>query len=224
MAPETQGNWKRMCFKNNKVWVAVDAAGDLLVDKGRVLIKYQLDQPHEYRVGRQSVVDLDAPTASAAAPSAKPRRFRPLDRPAKPADDPRAIHIYTDGASSGNPGPAGIGVVLIFGPHKKTISRFIGRATNNIAELTAIKAGLEAVKNRDMPVVVYTDSSYALGVLSKGWKARSNSDLVAQIRQLIDDFPRLRFVKVAGHAGLPENEEADRLAVAGAAGQDQTAS
>ncbi|OGR09781.1 MAG: hypothetical protein A2277_11095 [Desulfobacterales bacterium RIFOXYA12_FULL_46_15] len=122
------------------------------------------------------------------------------------------IKIYTDGASSGNPGPAGIGVVLIYGDKKKEISSFIGSATNNIAELAAIKAGLEKLKRFDLPVRIFSDSSYAVGLLTKGWKAKANQELVFEIRSLMKNFSDLAFIKVKGHSGIKENEVADFLA------------
>jgi len=216
MAADDPGQWKRMRFKGNKEWMAVDPAGQPAVEKGRVLIKYQLDQPHEYRVAQSNVVELEAPLPPTfpAKPRAKVSATTPRRQPAAPVDETKVVRIFTDGAASGNPGPAGIGVVLVYGDHKKTISRSIGHATNNIAELTAIQAGLEAVKNRRVPVKVHTDSSYALGLLALGWKAQANQALVEEIRQLAATFSNLEFIKVKGHAGHPENEEADRLAVA----------
>ncbi|HEV8324743.1 MAG TPA: ribonuclease H [Myxococcota bacterium] len=133
-----------------------------------------------------------------------------------------AVLAYTDGACSGNPGPCGIGVVLLAGRHRKEVSEFLGPGTNNVAELTAILRALQLIKDRGRDVRVHSDSAYAIGVLTKGWKAKANQELVAEIRALMTHFPRLRLVKVAGHAGVPENERADelaRLAVArGAAG------
>ena len=126
--------------------------------------------------------------------------------------EPDVIHIYTDGACSGNPGPAGWGVVLVFNDHIKEMSDFIGEATNNIAELTAIKKALETVKKRDLKVNVYVDSDYAIGVLTKSWKIRANNSLVDETRQLIDSFDDISFHKVAGHAGIKLNERADKLA------------
>ena len=110
--------WKRMRFKKNKVWLAVDRSGKPLEQKGKVLIKYQLDQPHEYWVHKDSIKPLDS----------KPFEARPQAEinQATETDDPHAIQIYTDGASSGNPGPSGIGVVLRFGTHEKEISEYIG--------------------------------------------------------------------------------------------------
>ncbi len=124
----------------------------------------------------------------------------------------RTVHVWTDGACSGNPGPMGIGVVLISGELRKEISEYLGTGTNNVAELTAIQRGLEALKVRDRPIVVYSDSAYAIGLLSKGWKAKANTELVARIRALCANFPRLSFQKVSGHAGVPENERCDELA------------
>ena len=123
-----------------------------------------------------------------------------------------AIILYTDGASSGNPGPSGIGVILKYLNHKKEISKHIGMGTNNIAELEAIRTGLTEIKKKNLPVRVYTDSSYAIGVLTKGWKTKANQELIASIKHLMGHFNDIRLIKVAGHAGIPENERADFLA------------
>jgi ribonuclease HI len=222
-------NWKRMRFKRNKVWTAVDKEGRPVLKNGKVLIKYQLDQPHEYWVHPSSIRPLDdAPSNPNSAPPPS-RKGRPKAAPRRraavlpTADDSThnlealqkdTIVVYTDGACSGNPGPAGIGVVMCYQGHRKEISRHIGRATNNIAELEAIKTGLEAVRNRRLPVVLFTDSNYSVGLLTKGWKAKQNQELVRKVRELVKEFMNLRIVKIKGHAGHPENERADRLAVA----------
>jgi len=215
-----------MRFKRNKVWMAVDSEERPVLEKGKALIKYQLDQPHEYWVHATSVLPLDdnPPDGDPAPASTK----KPGKRPASTARasvasskspdtndalKAGAIAIYTDGACSGNPGPAGIGVVMLYKGHRKEISQYIGLATNNIAELKAIKVGLESVRNRDLPIILYTDSSYSLGLLTKGWKAKQNQELVQKVRLLAKGFKNLRFVKIKGHAGHPENERADRLAV-----------
>jgi ribonuclease HI len=124
----------------------------------------------------------------------------------------KGILIYTDGASSGNPGPAGIGVVMRFGKYEKEISEYIGLATNNIAELRAIQAGLLAVKKKDLPVRIFTDSRYAYGVLALGWKAKANNEIVQSIKKTMKKFKNLEIVKVKGHAGDKGNERADFLA------------
>ncbi|UCF94966.1 MAG: ribonuclease HI [Desulfobacterales bacterium] len=214
--------WKRMRFKNNKVWLATGPDGKALVQNGKVLIKYQLDQDYEYWVHPQAVKPLATPAADSRHPT--PARSTPdaLPRPqtaadgaaSKPAIPPDAICIFTDGASSGNPGPSGIGVLLRYGGRDKEISKFIGTATNNIAELKAIQTGLETVKNRQLPVRIFTDSNYAYGVLALGWQAQKNQEMVEAIRREISQFRDLQIIKVKGHAGVPENERVDFLATA----------
>lgn len=202
--------WIRMRFKKNKVWVEVDADHVPVLRDGRARIKYQLDQPYEYRVKRQDLRTLEERPAAAPQPRPLPRAER-AEPPSEPAAD-RVVYIYTDGASSGNPGPAGIGVVLKYGAQRKEISAFIGRATNNIAELLAIQTGLAAVRNKRLPVRVHTDSSYAFGVLSLNWKPKKNTDIILAIRKQMAAFSDLRLIKVRGHRGVVENERADELA------------
>lgn len=222
--PPHPPQWRRMQFKKNKVWAETDDSGELLVTQGRVRVKYQLDQPHEYRVYPQALsalppdqeqrlcreVPSDSPSGGDAPAPPGPEAG---DQDSEPALPPSAVAIYTDGASSGNPGPSGIGVVLRWGDHEKEVSRFIGEGTNNIAELEAIRVGLELLKRTDLPVRVFTDSSYALGVLTLGWKAKANRELVARTRKEMKRFNDLRLIKVKGHSGVAPNERADRLAV-----------
>jgi ribonuclease HI len=120
--------------------------------------------------------------------------------------------VWTDGACTGNPGPAGLGVVVLDGETRREHKEYLGHGTNNIAELTAVLRGLDMLDRTDRPVLVYTDSSYSIGVLSMGWKAKANVELVAEIRDRIAAFDDVRFVKVPGHAGVPENERCDELA------------
>lgn len=202
-----------MSFKGNKVWAETDADGSLKVEKGIVRVKYNLQQDYEYKTKIENLfpedqaVPADKKTASTAAKKVSTTQKNIVEN----LPD-HCIKIYTDGASSGNPGPAGIGVVLIYGDKKKEISSFIGSATNNIAELTAIKAGLEELKRFDLPVRIFSDSSYAVGLLTKGWKAKANQELVFEIRSLMIKFSDLAFIKVKGHSGIKENEVADFLA------------
>ncbi len=120
---------------------------------------------------------------------------------------------YTDGACSGNPGPAGSGVVVIVpGGAVHEGYDWLGTGTNNIAELTAILRALEAIPAGAPSIVVHTDSQYAIGVLTKGWKAKVNQALIQSIKTAIAARPRVRMVYVPGHAGVPLNERADELA------------
>ena len=205
-------DWQRMRFKRNKVWMATDTAGKPLEKSGKVLIKYQLDQDHEYWVNRENIGPIDS--VYSATPKPRPRRSTPgktTGRFTKKSDS-EVVNIYTDGAASGNPGPAGIGVVLQYGKHEKEISAYIGETTNNIAELEAIRAGLNHLKKKNVTVRIYTDSSYALGVLSLGWKAKKNRRLIETIQSLLHEFENLEIIKVPGHAGHEQNERADQLA------------
>lgn len=214
------GDWQRMWFKTNKVWMAVDSTGAPLTRDGKVLIKYRLKHEYEYWVTRSNVVPIDSAAAKAASQNKKKNRNR--SRAPKDTVDVEAtwdetayrdkICIFTDGASSGNPGPAGIGVLLRYDEHEKEISKFIGNATNNVAELKAIQAGLAAVKNTAKPVRLFTDSEYAYGLLVLNWTARKNQQIVATIKETMTRFKDLKIMKVRGHAGHPANERADYLA------------
>ena len=126
--------------------------------------------------------------------------------------EPDVIHVFTDGACSGNPGPAAWGAVLIYNNHLKELSEFIGDATNNVAELTAIKSALEKITDKNIPTKVYVDSDYAIGVLTKNWKIKANKDLISEIKELIKKFKKIEFLKVDGHTGIKFNERADKLA------------
>lgn len=217
---EQHQGWKRMCFKHNKVWVAIDQQDGPLIENEKVLIKYQLDQPHEYRVHPDSVRPLPDkggckpnPSSEETVPKKASRsKTNSVNSTGSHIRDAKTIHVYTDGASSGNPGPAGIGIFLQYGVHQKEISQYIGIATNNIAELEAIRTGLSEIRNPELPVRVYTDSNYALGLLTCGWKPEKNQDLITSIQELMKTFKDLKFVKVRGHAGNEGNEMADRLA------------
>jgi ribonuclease HI len=108
----------------------------------------------------------------------------------------------------------GIGIVAIDGGKRKEVGEYLGVGTNNIAELTAIDRALDVIGDgaRTSRVRVYTDSAYAIGVLSKGWKAKANQELIARMRRRLASLPQIEFVKVSGHAGVPENERCDELA------------
>ncbi len=215
-------HWKRMMFKGNKVWLHVDDDQHPVVHDNKVLIKYQLDQDHEYWVRKEAVQPIDPTRLKKRVPKDK------RDQESFSSKDPKELHdrfpsktivVYTDGASSGNPGPAGIGIVLRFGSHEKEISKYIGITTNNVAELTAIKTALKAINTTQIPVRLCTDSQYCYGLLSLGWMPKRNEKLVAATRKLMDRFKDLRILKIEGHAGIDDNERADRLAREAVTGQ-----
>jgi len=217
--------WLRHRLRDADVWAKVDANAALVKDSdGRVEIVYKpAGGARVYRAGARNLTPAPGsePVEFEPGEPAEPRsrdgrapagggERRPDARPAAPAD---AIHVWTDGACSGNPGRAGLGVVVVGdGSGQREISEYLGEATNNIAELTAILRGLEAVSDRTRPVIVYSDSAYSIGLLTKSWKAKKNVELVDQLRTLTRTFTDLRFVKVAGHAGIALNERVDQLA------------
>ncbi|MFP4446319.1 MAG: ribonuclease HI [Desulfosudaceae bacterium] len=211
-------DWKRKGFKNNKVWMAVNDRGEPCRKNGKVLIKYQLDQDYEYWVHETNITSVSRlkkqkKTRNQKTPAAPVNKNHTLEE--LQADLPEdAILVFTDGASSGNPGPSGIGVHLIYRENEKSISRYIGQATNNIAELSAIQAALREIKNKKKPVRIFTDSGYAFGVLTQGWKPRKNQELITDIKKTMAGFADLELIKVKGHAGQIENEKADQLATA----------
>ena len=131
------------------------------------------------------------------------------------------ITIYTDGASSGNPGPGGYGVVLISGKHRLEKSEGFALTTNNRMELMAVISGLEALKIAGSKVVIYTDSKYVADSVEKGWvfqweskefKKKKNPDLWIRFLKIYRKH-NVRFIWIKGHANNPENERCDRLAV-----------
>ncbi len=132
------------------------------------------------------------------------------------------IHIYADGACSGNPGPAGLGVVVLDSESRVELSEYIGQGTNNIAELTAILRALEETADSERGLVIHTDSSYSIGVLQKGWKAKANQELIAELREHLRHRKDIKLVYVPGHAGVKWNERADSLARAAVTSRKST--
>jgi ribonuclease HI len=131
------------------------------------------------------------------------------------------ITIYTDGASSGNPGPGGFGVVLVSGKYRLEKSAGFRLTTNNRMELMAVIEGLEALKIAGSRVVVYTDSKYVADSVEKGWvfqweskafKKKKNQDLWIRFLKIYRKH-NVRFVWIKGHANNTENEICDGLAV-----------
>lgn len=134
----------------------------------------------------------------------------------------QTIFLFTDGAASGNPGPGGYGVVLKCGEARKEISGGFACTTNNRMELMAVIVGLEAIKWEKAEVEVWSDSTYVVkaitegwleGWVAKNWKKVKNPDLWQRFLPLYRAH-HVTFHWLKGHAGHPENERCDRLAVA----------
>ena len=137
----------------------------------------------------------------------------------------KKVEIFTDGACSGNPGAGGYGAVLRYKNTEKELSGGATDTTNNRMELTAVIAALSALKE-PCDVTVTTDSKYVADSISKGWlynwqkknwiksdkKPVPNTDLWKTLIPLLE-MHKVSFIWVKGHAGHPENERCDRLAV-----------
>ena len=242
--------WCGAQFKGNRIWAEVDEGGTWKVDGGRVAIRYNpLAGTKIYRAGAKGVALEEGAPIEALPDGAAPDDDRPAGESQKkgygkagtrtkkqaamaagaaaklldelPAD---TIICFTDGACRGNPGPAGAGAVAKL-PDGRVgeAARALGRATNNVGELTAIGMALDLLDaqnvDRGSAIALFTDSSYAIGVLTKGWKAKANQALIADLKAQISQWPALHIHWVAGHVGTEGNERADELANAGVAGE-----
>jgi ribonuclease HI len=209
--------WKQYEFKGQTVYVRVLPSGKPIVHRGRVEVRYKLGATKSYRASPENLVDIageivaDADMGGSTPQSTGANALRETPQT---APDENTIVIHTDGACSGNPGPAGIGVFVERPDEIIEISEYIGSGTNNIAELTAILRALETLveDDRERLIHLYTDSGWSLGVLVGGWKAKTNLELIGEIQTQLERFPKLELLKVKGHAGQDGNEEADNLA------------
>lgn len=214
--------WIEAALRGQKVLAKANADGSLAAEGGRVEIRYKPNDGRAYRAAASNLV------VSAGAPVLPEETCVPAgDVPAKgktstaassPSSSPTSTSTstswtaYTDGACSGNPGPAGAGfVVIVPGGKMHEGFEYLGEATNNIAELTAVLRAVEAMPPNATGITVHTDSQYSIGVLQKGWKAKANQALVAKIKEVVKARgARLHYVR--GHDGDPLNERADELA------------
>lgn len=138
------------------------------------------------------------------------------------------IHIFTDGASKGNPGPGGYGVVMKCAGITREISEGFSLTTNNRMELLAVIKGLEAIKWDNAVVEVWSDSSYVVKAVNERWLEKwsakgfvnvKNIDLWIRFIELYKKH-RVTFHWIKGHTGHPENERCDTLAVAASHGPE----
>ncbi len=142
------------------------------------------------------------------------------------------VTIYTDGSCIGNPGPGGYGAVLMADGRRREISGGFRRTTNNRMEILAAVVALESLK-RPCRVTLHSDSRYVVDAMTKGWvkrwqandwrrnkrEAAVNPDLWERMLRACDPH-NVEFRWVPGHAGVPENERCDRLAVEAAKQKD----
>ena len=140
----------------------------------------------------------------------------------------KQVEIFTDGACQGNPGPGGWGAILRYNGREKEISGGEPNTTNNRMELSAVIEALKLLKE-PCQVTLQSDSKYVCDAISKGWAKKwqskgwrrsgnspaLNPDLWEELLTLLDKH-KVKIVWVKGHAGHPENERCDKLAVAAA--------
>jgi ribonuclease HI len=208
--------WIEANLRGQRVLARANPDGSLRTEGGRVEIRYGPKDGRLYRAaaGNLAVVDGSKLMAEDACGPAAP--VNKAARAGYPSSATVAVAdgwiAYTDGACSGNPGPAGCGVVLVSPDGKMHEGiEYLGEATNNVAELTAILRALEWIPQTARSIVVHTDSQYAIGVLQRGWKAKANQDLVSRTKDLVK-ARHARLVYVPGHRGVALNERADALA------------
>ncbi|MCM4154921.1 ribonuclease HI [Gramella sp. AN32] len=134
------------------------------------------------------------------------------------------VHIYTDGAARGNPGPGGYGIVMewVGKPYKKEFSEGFKLTTNNRMELLAVIKALKKLKNPFTEVLVFTDSKYVVDAVTKGWVFgwekksfvnRKNADLWIEFLKIYRKH-KVQFKWIKGHNDHAQNERCDALAVA----------
>jgi ribonuclease HI len=214
--------WKMAKLRGQRVYVKTLPSGELESVSGRVEVRYKPNDGRSYRAGAANIdaIESELLPEETCGPAEAPAEKTDSEKkkPAKKAETESRVPLateglivaYTDGACSGNPGPAGSGILLQAGGVKVEGYTYLGTATNNVAELTAIQEAIRAVSS-DKSLRVFTDSQYAIGVLQKGWKAKANQALIAEIKTLLKGRS-VELVYVRGHAGDPGNERADELA------------
>ncbi len=136
--------------------------------------------------------------------------------------------IYTDGAARGNPGRGGYGAILMWGTARKELSQGYRLTTNNRMELLAVIRALETINRPGMEVSIFSDSSYVVDAISKGWlknwirigfKDKKNPDLWRRYAE-VSKLHNVKMVWVKGHASNSFNNRCDELATAAADGKD----
>ncbi len=184
---------------------------------------------------REAETWLRAPSYGAAtgrkSAPAKPTANHASHQGADPR--PNEITIYSDGGARYNPGPGGYGVVIIDNGEQREISAGYRHTTNNRMELMGCIVALRAIGRCAKPVTLYTDSSYVVNGISKGWaknwrrrgwikadkQPAINPDLWGELLALTEQLD-ITFRWVKGHAGHPLNERCDELAVAASRGDN----
>ncbi|NTV15124.1 MAG: ribonuclease HI [Desulfobulbaceae bacterium] len=172
---------------------------------------------------------LDQPASSRALARPKAKVAATPTR-SEQAPNPGEVLVYSDGGARFNPGPGGYGVIIIADGERRELSGGYRHTTNNRMELMGCIVALDSLADCSQPITVTTDSQYVVNGISKGWakgwrkrgwlkadrQPALNADLWGRLLELTEGRP-VAFCWVRGHAGHPENERCDQLAVAAAA-------
>jgi ribonuclease HI len=140
-----------------------------------------------------------------------------------------SLHIYTDGASRGNPGKGGYGIVMIWGNQKKEMAAGFRLTTNNRMELMAVVVALQSLTKKNIPLTIFTDSKYVADSIEKKWLdnwiktdfkgGKKNKDLWLMYYKMSKSFSiKIKWVK--GHADNIFNNRCDELATTAADGNN----
>jgi len=174
----------------------------------------KLDPLKEGDVIRLGDLDAAAPRADAAS---EPKAQSEAEQAHVSAiGEPGDITLYTDGACSGNPGPAGAGWVAVMNGEKVDQGRkSLGHGTNQMAEILAAAIALESIPAGSR-VKVLTDSQYVVNTMMMGWKRKANREHWHRLDQAAARHAAVLFEHVRGHNGDQWNEVADSLATAAA--------
>jgi len=174
---------------------------------------------------------LKNPQRKAATP--KRPSTAPSQPPAEAQPPSYGILVFSDGGARNNPGPGGYGILIVDGEKRREISGGFSHTTNNRMELMGCIVALRTLAGDPRPVSLYTDSSYVVNGISKGWaknwrrrgwikadgQPALNPDLWKELLELTENRD-ITFNWVKGHAGHPENERCDEMAVAASYGED----
>ena len=217
--------WRKVVFKGQEVWGECDAHGGLVERSGRVRMAYKQGANKAYSTFKDRLRESDSsqlyeftiPVDGDAGKSrgqAKTKSNSSLfGGSVEDLENPEHIHLWSDGACTGNPGPAGAGTVLLYRGTTTEWSTWLGEGTNNIAELVGVLQGVEGLARPiESDLVVHTDSQYVIGVCAKNWKAKANKELIAELKAALSDAPRVVWHWVRGHEGVELNERCDQLA------------
>lgn len=226
--------WMEHKLRGQTVLARVDDRGELVAEDGRVEVRYKPNDGRAYQAGVRNLArfptsatfpdehcgpgarpekkDTASGEGDAAKSAGRSTKKSASTKSATVAPSKAEIVVYADGACTGNPGPAGLGVLIEIDGQRRELSEYLGQGTNNIGELAAVQRAAEALAGEKRAIEIRTDSKYAIGVLTQGWKAKANQALIAEVKRALAGLPHVKVTYVPGHAGVPGNERADELA------------